>query len=114
MRVARIRRSFARDRVEFLDASGEPSNDENVASDEFEKAAIEKLLRGEAFVDEVITVKGNPYLRAATPIPVAHKKCVLCHENYAAAKEFQPIGALVYTVPIEWSHRRVTRLAGPH
>ena len=87
--------------VEILDASGEPSNDENVASDDFEKAAIQKLLKGETFVDEVITVKGKPYLRAATPIPVAHKKCVLCHDNYAKAKEGQPIGALVYTVPIE-------------
>lgn len=87
--------------VELLDATGEPYNDDNVASDEFEKKAIASLLKGESFVDTVVTIKGKHHLRAATPIPVVMKKCTMCHENYKAVKKGAPIGALVYTIPIE-------------
>lgn len=87
--------------VELLDVSGKPYNDENVANDDWEKSAIKELKGGKAFVDTVISKDGKPYLRAATPIPVVMDKCTLCHENYKEAKAGQPIGALVYTLPIE-------------
>lgn len=87
--------------VKLLDASGEPYNDENVATDEFEKSAIERLRKGESFVDKVEIQKGKPVLRAATPIPVVLEKCIMCHENYRSAKKGAPIGALLYTIPVE-------------
>ncbi|MDP7020626.1 MAG: DUF3365 domain-containing protein [Pirellulaceae bacterium] len=87
--------------VRLLDASGEPLEDKNTAKDAFEKAAVEKLKAGAAWHEEVIKKDGKRYLRAATPIPVVLKKCVMCHENYADAKKNEPIGALSYTIPIK-------------
>lgn len=87
--------------VRLLDATGEPYSDENVAADEFEKSAIRRLLKGEAFVDTVEMQKGKPVLRAATPIPVVLDKCIICHENYRTVEKGAPIGALLYTLPIE-------------
>ena len=87
--------------VRLLDATGEPYSDENVAADAFEKSAIKRLLEGEAFVDKVEMQKGKPVLRAATPIPVVLDKCILCHENYRNVKKGTPIGALLYTLPVE-------------
>jgi|GEM_PF-5876378 len=40
-------------------------------------------------------------LRALTSVPVVMKKCVMCHEHYADAKEGEAIGAISYTFPIE-------------
>ncbi len=56
---------------------------------------------GETFVEQVQPRDGQRYLRAATPIPVVMKKCVMCHEHYADAKPGQAIGALSYTLKIE-------------
>jgi hypothetical protein len=42
--------------------------------------------------------EGKRILRAATPIPVVMKKCVMCHENYADAKAGEPIGLLSYSL----------------
>ncbi len=87
--------------VRLLDATGEPYDDDNVARDAFDKKAIKQLKAGKAFVDEVETKDGKRFLRAATPIPVVMKKCVMCHAHYAEAKEGEPIGLLSYTIPIE-------------
>jgi len=87
--------------VRLLDATGEPIEDVNLPRDAFEKAAIAKLKTGAAWHEEVVSRDDRKYLRAATPIPVVLKKCVLCHDNYADVKEGHPIGALSYTVPIE-------------
>ncbi|MCA9228763.1 MAG: DUF3365 domain-containing protein, partial [Planctomycetales bacterium] len=76
-------------------------NDENVAKDEFEKQAIEKLKNGESYVDEVVVKDGKPYLRAATIVPVVMQKCTLCHPHYEQAKKGAAIGAIGYTLPIE-------------
>jgi hypothetical protein len=86
--------------VKLLDASGEPYNDENVASDAFEQNALAQLKNGETFVDTVVERDGKRYLRAATPIPVVLEKCIMCHENYRDVPEGQPIGFLAYTVPM--------------
>lgn len=87
--------------VEILDASGEPYNEDNIAKDKFDVAAIRSLKSGQAFVDKVIVKDGKKYLRAATPIPVVMKKCIMCHENYKHAKDGEPIGILSYTIPIK-------------
>lgn len=87
--------------VRLLDATGEPYDEDNAPKDEFEKQAVMKLKTGEAYVDEVITRDGKPYLRAATAVPVVLEKCVMCHSHYADVPEGQAIGALGYTVPIE-------------
>lgn len=87
--------------VRLLDATGEPYDDSNVAADDFEKSAIQQLLKGKDFVDTVEQRKDGPVLRAATPIPVVLEKCIMCHENYRNVKKGQPIGALLYTIPVE-------------
>lgn len=85
----------------LLDATGEPYNDENVATDAFEKKAIKQLLSGKAYYDEVIEEDGKRYLRAATAVPVVMKKCVMCHDNYEGVPKGKAIGALGYKMPIE-------------
>ncbi len=87
--------------VEILDATGQPYNDENVANDDFEKEAIKQLKAGKSFVEQVVSKDGKDYFRAATPIPVVLDKCIQCHENYRDVKPGAPIGALIYTLPIE-------------
>jgi hypothetical protein len=87
--------------VKLLDVSGEPYNDENVAKDEFEKAALQKLKSGETYFDRVENRNDGRYLRAATAIPVVLEKCTLCHEHYKQAKPGQAIGMLSYTLKIE-------------
>jgi hypothetical protein len=87
--------------VRLLDAAGEPIVDGNRPRDDFERAAIAALKSGKSGYEQVVEKDGKRYLRSATPIPVVHKKCVMCHENYKLAKEGEPIGSLSYTVPIE-------------
>ncbi|REJ89157.1 MAG: DUF3365 domain-containing protein [Planctomycetota bacterium] len=87
--------------VRLLDVSGEPYNDENVPTDDFEKAAAEKLKDGADYYDEVQTQDGKRVLRAATPIPVVLEKCIMCHENYRDVEEGAPIGMLGYTIPLD-------------
>ena len=87
--------------VRLLDATGDPTNDENSPADEFEKKAVAKIASGEAWYEEIVEKEGKRYLRAATPIPVVMEKCTMCHSNYEDVKAGQAIGALGYTIPIE-------------
>lgn len=88
-------------KVRLIDATGQPNAPQNVAKDEFEKEGLSKLKAGKDYYDEVVTRDGEHYLRAITPVPVVMKKCVMCHSHYADAKEGEPIGALVYEMPIK-------------
>ncbi|HVA48594.1 MAG TPA: DUF3365 domain-containing protein [Pirellulales bacterium] len=83
----------------LVDATGHPTNDENVPHSSFEKAAIKRILAGESYVDEVATEKGKQYLLAATLVPVVNEKCMTCHPAYK--KVGQVIGAVSYKLPIE-------------
>ena len=87
--------------VRLVDATGEPYSDENVAKDDFEKSAIKKLVAGESWVEEVEVRDGTKHLRVATAIPVALKKCTMCHDNYNDVPAGQAIGALTYAIPID-------------
>lgn len=87
--------------VRLLDATGQPYADKNTARDAFEREAIKQLKAGKTFYDEIENKGGKRYLRAATPVPVVMKKCIMCHDHYADAKEGEPIGLLSYTFPIE-------------
>jgi hypothetical protein len=87
--------------LRLIDATGEPYNPENVATDAFEKEGIQQLKAGKDYYEEVVQKKGKPYLRAITAVPVVMKKCVMCHPHYADAKKGEPIGAIAYTLPIE-------------
>ena len=87
--------------VRLLDASGEPLKDKNVAKDDFEKAAVKQLKAGKPWYEEIVEKDKKRYLRAATPIPVVLKKCIMCHENYEDFKGSEPIGALSYKILIE-------------
>ena len=48
--------------VRLLDATGKPIEDKNSPQDAFEKKAVEKLLAGETWYDEVIEKDGQPML----------------------------------------------------
>lgn len=87
--------------VRLLDATGEPLEAGNAPRDDFERQAIQRMKAGETWYDEVVERDGRQYLRAATPIPVVMKKCIMCHENYNRAAEGEAIGALGYTIAIE-------------
>jgi hypothetical protein len=82
----------------LVDATGKPLNDENAPCDEFEKAAIKKILAGETYVDQVVSEKGGNYLRAATLVPAINDKCVLCHPGN---KVGAVLGAVSYKIPVE-------------
>jgi len=87
--------------VRLLDATGEPIEENNAPRDEFERKAVKTLLSGQPYYDQIVQRDGKRLLRAATPIPVVLKKCVMCHEHYGDVKEGHPIGALSYTLPIQ-------------
>lgn len=87
--------------VRLIDATGEPYDDDNSPKDAFEKKAVSQLKSGKSYYEQIITDDGKRFLRAATPIPVVMKKCVMCHPHYAEAKEGEPIGALSYRIVIE-------------
>lgn len=88
-------------KVRLVDATGEPHSDENVAEDEFETQAMEALVSGSPWIEQVEVREGTRHLRVATPIPVVSTKCVMCHDNYADVPKGQAIGALMYLVPID-------------
>jgi hypothetical protein len=88
--------------VRLIDATGDPIEKENSPRKGFETRALDKLNGGASFFDEVETIEGKRYLRAATPIPVVLDKCIMCHDHYKKFKtDGRIIGVLGYTVPIE-------------
>ena len=87
--------------VQLLDATGDPIDEENAPDDDFEKAALKKILAGAGYYDQVEENDGKSVLRAATPIPVVLEKCIMCHDHYADVPEGQAIGMLGYTIPLE-------------
>jgi hypothetical protein len=84
--------------VRLLDATGKPLVEENVANDDFEKAAVAALVAGKSSPEQIVSKDGKRYLRTATPIPVVMEKCTMCHDNYVNNKGV--IGVLSYTLPI--------------
>ena len=89
-------------KVRLIDVTGDPSDEDNVAKDRFEKEVVKLFAAQKSqYEDQVIMHDGKRYLRAITPIPVVLKKCTMCHEHYKDAKPGQAIGALSYTIPIE-------------
>jgi hypothetical protein len=82
----------------LIDATGEPNNPANSPKTEFEKAAVERLKKGQTYYDEVGIKDGKPVLRAATVVPVVMKQCSGCH---LGKKEGDLLGALVYELPIK-------------
>jgi hypothetical protein len=85
-------------KARLIDVTGTPTNKANVAKTNFEKQAVEQIIRGKPYVDEVANVDGKPVLRAATVVPVVMKQCISCHPGL---KEGEVIGALVYELPIK-------------
>lgn len=81
-----------------LIAIGAPINKANVAENDFDKRAVQKLGAGSKYFSEVGREDGGPVLRAATPVPVVMKQCISCHPGY---KEGDLLGALIYEVPIK-------------
>lgn len=86
--------------VRLLDVTGDPYESSNVARDDFEKRAVEKIKSGESFVESLETQDGKRYFRAMTPVPVVMAKCVMCHPHYKDAKPGEAIGAISYRLPM--------------
>ncbi len=84
--------------VRLLDATGEPLNEDNAPQDAFEKSAIQALLAGKPYYEELAEKDGKRFLRGATPIPIVMAKCTMCHSNY---RDQKVIGALGYTLPLD-------------
>ena len=87
--------------VRLIDATGKPYEAANVAKDAFEKEGVKQLKAGQPYYEQIQTIKGKPYLRAVTPVPVVMKKCIMCHEHYGKVKKGEAIGAISYSIPIE-------------
>lgn len=90
--------------VRLVDATGEPIEEKNSPADDFEIAAIANFKKGKdakPTFEKIVELDGKRYLRAATPIPVVMKKCVMCHSHYEKAAPGEAIGSLVYKLPIE-------------
>lgn len=87
--------------VRLIDVSGKPYEPKNVAQDAFEKEGVKQLKAGKPYYEQIQTIKGKPYLRAVTSVPVVMKKCIMCHEHYAKVKKGAAIGAISYSIPIE-------------
>jgi len=82
----------------LLDATGKPMNKDNLARTPFEKKAIELLLKGETYLDEVVQEGDRKYLVAATVVPAVNAKCVTCHQNH---KVGDVLGAISYKIPVK-------------
>ena len=62
-----------------MDATGEPMNDENAPTTDFEKEAVQGDPRGQALRRAVVGEGEDRRLLAATVVPVVIKKCADCH-----------------------------------
>lgn len=82
----------------LVDATGEPVNAENAPRDAFEKAALAKIAKGQAYYDQVVTEGGHRYLRAATLVPAVNEKCIICHPG---KKVGDVLGAVSYKLRLE-------------
>src|SRR5687768_14036166 len=81
----------------LVDATGKPMNDDNIAQDAFERLAIQRILKGETYVDEVVRDGDKSYLRAATVVPVINARCISCHPGN---KVGGVLGAISYKIPL--------------
>ncbi len=87
--------------VRLLDVTGKPYDKKNIATDDFEKRAVEKIRAGESYFEEVGNNDKGPELRAMTAVPVVLAKCAMCHPHYKDVPAGQAIGAISYRLPIK-------------
>ena len=85
----------------LIDATGKPRRKKNAPKDDFEREAVKALKAGKSYYERIVTVGGKRSLRAATPVPVVSKKCILCHEQYEDVKKGDPVGAIGYSLTIK-------------
>ena len=57
-----------------------------------------EVLAGKTYYEEIETKNGKQYLHAATPVPMAMDKCIMCHENFKGKKV---VGARGHTLPLD-------------
>ena len=84
--------------AELVDATGDPINPENLPRNDFERTAIQKILGGASYYDEVTEEDGKRFLLAATVVPVVLEKCTMCHKGY---KKGDTLGAISYKLAIQ-------------
>ncbi len=85
--------------VRLLDATGDAYDPDNEPKTDFEKKAVQALLKGEPIYERVVTEGDKRFLLSATGIPVVMEKCTMCHSHYEGVKG--PIGALGLKIPLE-------------
>jgi hypothetical protein len=78
----------------WLATTGRPFNPDANPKDAFEREAVEALKKGQPRFEKIEDGK----LRVATLVPLVDKSCQMCHTR---DKVGDPIGGLVYTVPLE-------------
>ena len=69
-------------KVRLLDATGEPSNDQNIAEDTSEKPATTKILAGDSCDKPVQVQRETKHLLVAVQIPLVFVNCTMCHDKY--------------------------------
>jgi hypothetical protein len=82
----------------LVDATGEPINDENSPTTDFEKQAYEKIRAGQPYFEMVVGEGQNRRLLAATVVPAVIQNCTTCHDN---KKVGDVLGFIRYDIPVK-------------
>lgn len=86
-------------KARILSTSDKPLHSKYVPENDFEMDAIQEIIRGKSYYERVFfDYDGKDFLRAATPLKVTTKKCIICHPD----KKFGDLmGVISYTFPLE-------------
>ena len=82
----------------LVDATGDPINDENSPSTDFEKEAFRVIRSGKPYFEKVEGEGDERRLLAATVVPAVNKNCVMCHPGTKIGKV---LGFIRYEVPVK-------------
>lgn len=102
-KVFKIMEKKEKYRARILSVSERPLLPKYAPGDGFGKDAVKGIVSGKSYYERVVfDYDGKDYLRAATPVRVTTKKCLVCHPH----KEVGDLmGVISYTVPLEEYYR---------
>lgn len=82
----------------LLSSDDAPHNPDNLPKDNFERNAIEALVSGKNYYEEIEKVGGKYYLRSATSMIAVMEGCMICHPG---KKVGNLLGAISYKICID-------------
>jgi len=82
----------------LVDGTGDPINDENSPTSDFEKEAFKAIRSGKPYFERVEGTGGDRRLFAATVVPAVIENCVKCH---TAQKMGDVLGFIRYEIPVK-------------